>query len=850
MKHNRSKKQKMLSLVTSLAMLGSSMLPLGLQASAADITVYYGDMNNSSSLDAQDLSLLKRVISNPDTALDYTYAAVAADINTDGSASMADAVLLAQYLSCQLDAFPNGAYTVISIIDRYYAIEAEYVNCYNENTNAGFAGEGYANYYNEVGSYVNWTVNVPAAGNYKVTFRYANSTSTAGDYRACHVTVNGGDAYVPVNFPSTGAWTTWSEVSIVVALQAGSNTIKATSATATGGPNMDYIELEATTDPADAMIEEGAKQVEALDRGVVAVNTGNGILVSWRILGTDDENTTYKLYRNGEPTVIFEGNTSTASCYLDTAGTATDWYTIDVYQGDTCTEYACGSYNLSNYNSKVGSGGYTTLTLDQPAGLTMPDASTCTYSPNDCSVGDVDGDGQYELFVKWDPSNSKDNANAGYSGNVYIDCYKLDGTKLWRIDLGRNIRAGAHYTQFMVYDYDGDGKAEMICKTADATVDGAGVTIGDGNADYRNSSGYILEGNEYLTLFEGATGKALDTVNFVPGRGTVDSWGDNYGNRVDRFLGAVAYLDGATPSCVMGRGYYTRLTATAWDVVDGKLVQRWAFDSNNSGNSAAEGDGNHNCFAADVDNDGKDEMVMGAAVIDDNGTLLYTTDAGHGDTLHVGDLVPSNPGLEIFMCHEHAPYGISLRDAATGTVLFRKEAGGDTGRGVAGNIIAGNSAAEFIGIHDSIVYNENGTQILTWAEITKWSPNSVVYWNGSLERGVLDRQMVDQYGSGRIFSGANAGAGYNNGTKSNACLTADIFGDWREEMLFRGADNQIIIFSTTFTTEYAIPTLMHDVKYRTSVAGQNVGYNQPPHTSFFLGTGYEIPEFDPVYPAG
>lgn len=241
---------------------------------------------------------------------------------------------------------------------------------------------------------------------------------------------------------------------------------------------------------------------------------------------------------------------------------------------------------------------------------------------------------------------------------------------------------------------------------------------------------------------------------------------------------------------------------------------------------------------------------MGAAVIDDNGTLLYTTEAGHGDTLHVGDLVPSNPGLEIFMCHEHEPYGISLRDAATGRVLFRKEAGGDTGRGVAGNIVAGNSAAEFVGIHDSIVYNEKGEQILTWADITKWSPNSVVYWNGSLERGVLDRQMIDQYGSGRIFSGANAGADYNNYTKSNACLTADIFGDWREEMLFRTGTNQILIFSTTYTTEYAIPTLMHDVHYRTAVAGQNVGYNQPPHTSFFLGTGYDLPKFDPVYTVG
>ncbi len=851
MKHYTTAKQKAISLATCLAVLGGSAVPATLQAAAADTTVYYGDMDGSTTLTSADLSLLKRKIADPGAAFSYAHAGTAADINTDGATTIADAVLLAQYLSAQIDAFPNGTYTVISTLDRYYAIDAEYVNCYNENTNTGFAGEGYANYYNEVGGYVNWTVNAPTAGNYKVTFRYANGGSDTNDQRTCNITVNGGDAYLPVYYPSTGNWTTWSEVSIVVALQAGSNTIKATAAGATGGPNMDYIELEQTDAPADTMVEIGAKQVEALDRGVVAAKAANGVLVSWRILGTDDENTTYKVYRNGEPTVIYEGNTSKPSSFLDTSGTATDWYTVDVYQGDTCTEFACGSYALPNYSSKVGSGGYTTLNLDQPADMTMPDGSTCSYSPNDCSVGDVDGDGQYELFVKWDPNNSKDNADDGYTGNVYIDCYKFDGTKLWRIDLGRNIRAGAHYTQFMVYDYDADGKAEMICKTADATVDGVGTVIGNASADYRNSSGYVLDGSEYLTLFEGATGKALDTVNFVPGRGNVSSWGDNYGNRVDRYLGAVAYLDGATPSCVMARGYYTRMTVTAWDVVNGKLVHRWAFDSDNGGSSAAAaGNGNHNCFAADADGDGKDEIIMGACVIDDNGTLLYSTGFGHGDTLHVGDLVPSNPGLEIFMAHEHAPYGISLRDAATGKVLFRKEAGGDTGRGIAGNIVAGNSAAEFIGIHDSIVYNESGTQILTWAEITKWSPNSVVYWTGALERGVLDRQMVDQYGAGRVFSGSNAGAGYNNSSKANACLTADIFGDWREEMLFPCGSNQILIFSTTFTTEYAMPTLMHDVKYRTSVAGQNVAYNQPPHTSYFLGTGYEIPKFAPVYPAG
>ena len=573
--------------------------------------------------------------------------------------------------------------------------------------------------------------------------------------------------------------------------------------------------------------------VESLDRGISAVRTGSGMLVSWRYLANDAADAVFQLYRDN--TLIATSNAGEATCFLDAGGNANSIYRVDTLSN--------GQVTASDVSQLTSADTYFQLPLDPPT------AGGCTYSPNDCSTGDVDGDGQYEIFLKWDPSNSQDNSKSGYTGNVYIDCYRLDGTKLWRVDLGRNIRAGAHYTQFMVYDFDGDSKAEMICKTSDGTVDGTGVTIGDGSADYRSSSGYILTGNEYLTLFDGATGQALDTVDYVPGRGTVSAWGDSYGNRVDRFLGAVAYLDGATPSCLMVRGYYTRMTATAWDVENKKLVQRWAFDSDNSGSGDAAGDGNHNCFAADADGDGKDEIIMGACVIDDDGSLLYSTNLGHGDAMHIGDLVPSNPGLEIFMCHETGEYGISLRDAKTGNILMRKTGSGDTGRGLAANIIPGNSAAEFTGIHDSIIYNESGTQIATWADVTKWNMNSLVYWNGDLERDVLDRTMVDSYGNGRIFTAS--GCTYNNGSKSNAGITCDLFGDWREEMVFAGSTGDYLrIYSTSFTTDYAITTLMHNPQYRTMVAGQNVAYNQPPHLSYFLGTGFDIPENGAVYTTG
>lgn len=384
-----------------------------------------------------------------------------------------------------------------------------------------------------------------------------------------------------------------------------------------------------------------APVVENLDRGIVAIKSGNGMLVSWRFLAGDPTGTEFRLYRDDQLLMTSKGDEAT--CFYDESGSASSRYRVDsLVNGTVQTTSTCSLISGTDYFQ---------IPMD------VPKASNCTYSPNDCSVGDVDGDGVYELFVKWDPSNSKDNSQKGKTGNVYIDCYKLTGEKLWRIDMGKNIRAGAHYTQFLVADFDGDGYAEMTCKTADGTVDGTGKTIGDGSKDYRNSSGYILSGPEYYTLFDGRTGAALDTVNYVPDRGTVSKWGDKYGNRVDRFLGSVAYLDGVHPSAVTIRGYYTRMTATAYDVVDKKLVQRWKFDTGNDSSQPGYGDGNHNCMPADVDGDGKQEIILGSTCLDDNGKVLWCLNKGHGDALHVGDLLPERPGLEVWMCHEDKPMG-------------------------------------------------------------------------------------------------------------------------------------------------------------------------------------------------
>ena len=572
----------------------------------------------------------------------------------------------------------------------------------------------------------------------------------------------------------------------------------------------------------------GNCQMEYLDRGISAINTGSGMLVSWRFLANDSDSGVFQLYRNN--TLIYTSNAGESTCYLDGSGKSTDQYRVDtVENGKVVSTSNCTM--ISNQN-------YFQINLDPPTG------SGCTYSPNDCSVGDVDGDGVYEIFMKWDPSNSKDNSQKGKTGNVFIDCYRLDGTRLWRIDLGKNIRAGAHYTQFFVADFDCDGKAEMTCKTADGTVDGKGKVIGDASKDYRNSNGYVLSGPEYYTLFDGSTGAALDTVNYEPSRGTVSKWGDSYGNRVDRFWGTVAYLDGSKPSVVTGRGYYTRMTATAYDVVNKKLVKRWAFDTGNDKSVAGYGDGNHNSMAADVDGDGKQEIITGSTCIDDNGKVLWCLNKGHGDAMHLGDLLPDRKGLELWICHEDKPYGVSLVDASNGKILFHKDGSGDTGRCCADNVWTGNKGAEFWGLGND-VFDGSGNTL----SCRRPAVNFLSYWDGDLEREILDGYTdspatISKMGAdGKLTTLLTTDGYYTcNTTKGTPCLSADIFGDWREELIVRGADSKSIrIYCTPYDTDYRITTLMHDPQYRVQVSAQQTAYNQPPHASFSLGSDQSLP---------
>jgi hypothetical protein len=584
-----------------------------------------------------------------------------------------------------------------------------------------------------------------------------------------------------------------------------------------------------TTPPDPDEVVNTPYQMERLDRGLVAVRSNsNQVFIGWRLFGTDSAGIAFNIYRNGIK--INETPVTNSTNYIDNVS-ENGSYTIKAVLN--------GVEQTSSRQTQVWAQNFLDIPLQKPEGGTTPDGVAYTYTANDCSVGDLDGDGEYDIVLKWDPTNSKDNSQSGYTGNVYLDAYKLNGTRLWRIDLGRNIRAGAHYTQFMVYDLDGDGKAEVACKTADGTVDGAGVTIGDPLADFRNTAGYVLSGPEFLTIFNGQTGAAMATTNYLPARGTVNSWGDNYGNRVDRFIAAIAYVDGARPSLIMGRGYYTRLVRAAWDWRQGQLTLRWIFDSNNPGNNLYAGQGNHQMTVGDVDADGKQEVFNGSSGVNDNGNGLWSNGMGHGDALHMTDMDPDRPGMEIWQPYEYPPgngsVGAALVDAKTGARIFTvSEASADVGRGLAADIDPRYKGYEMWAARGGL-YTCKGVQIGT----VKPSMNFAIWWDGDLSRELLDGTTISKwdYTTSTLSPILSAtGASSNNGTKATPGLSADILGDWREEVIFRTSDNNNLrIYTTTIPTEHRFYTLMHDPQYRVAIAWQNSAYNQPPHPGFYLG---------------
>ena len=731
------------------------------------------------------------------------------------------------------------------------------------------------------------------------------------------------------------------------------------------------------------------RQMEKLSRGLcgVAVSDTEAYL-SWRLLATDAADVAFDLWRqdgesyvklNSEP--LTQGTNFTDRAYRSDAA-ATYWVTVcEAGKTDKPAAEKQKSGKKSSDESAVEPGSRFTLAANSVGKnyISIPLQTPERHTPGDCSVGDLDGDGQYEIVVKQEQT-PRDNSGGGMTGETMLEAYRMDGTFLWRINLGKNIREGAHYTQFMVYDLDGDGKAEVVCKTADGTTDGLGQVLGDSTADWRQKApnrpaselpqarrsrdsrqpgqarpgsdgrrpdgqgpqgqdnrrpdqaqaqpdgrqpqaneadeakarerlaywhqrmesymlrgeetpqalrdsfmaearelnlfkymqreqgnrggGHILSGPEYLTVFSGETGAALKTVDYVPSRvpdGKLNPsadelkavWGDGNGNRSDRYLACVAYLDGRRPSVVMCRGYYTRSVLAAWDWRDGELSLRWVFDSDDSAhpeNRIFRGQGNHNLSVADVDGDGFDEIIYGNMVVDHDGTGLYSTRIGHADAMHVGDLDPERPGLEVFNSQEPVgAYGMNFRNAGTGEIYWNvptdsaavshetKQQG--PGRAVAFDIDPRYPGSEcwVFGGGISGLYTCKGEKI---SDRTPRTCNFAVWWDADPQRELLDRNVISKYNweTDQVETLFEAeGCTSNNGTKATPALSADLFGDWREEVMLRTRDNkELRIYFTTIPCDTRRVTLMHDPVYRLGIAWQNVAYNIPPHVSYYM----------------
>lgn len=608
------------------------------------------------------------------------------------------------------------------------------------------------------------------------------------------------------------------------------------------------------TDPSAA---EAQRTMEYLDRGVVALHhQPGGVFVSWRLLGTDPDSIAFHVYRE-------QGDQSAIRLTRDPL-LARTWFVDQDVNLETPVSYFVQAVDADRESARSKA---VTLPANPPVQpyLSIPLQTPEGTSPNDASAGDLNGDGAYELVLH-QASPGRDNSQAGKTGPAILQGYELDGTLLWTINLGPNIREGAHYTQFMVYDLTGDGRAEIAVKTADGTTDGLGTTIGDPNADHRNEAGYVLSGPEYLSVFDGETGAVLSTVDYIPPRHPdtrnptaeqLDAiWGDGYGNRVDRFLACVAYLDGVHPSLVMCRGYYSRTVLAAWDWRNGSLQHRWTFDSDDGtpGNAAYRGQVNHGISVADVDGDGRDEIIYGSCVIDDDGTGLHSTGLGHGDAMHVSDLDPHRPGLEIFKANGDGPNpaGLQMRDAQTGEQLWGVRSTGrdGVGRALALDIDARFPGHEMWGKGEGVdgLFSAQGEKI---SDTAPQSCNMGIWWDGDLLRELLDgnrgygfigKWNATERRTDVLLDGRSYDCVTNNGSKANPSLCADIIGDWREEVVWATADgSELRIFSTTIPTPHRLPTLMHDPVYRLGIAWQNVAYNQPAHTGYFLGEGMPQP---------
>ena len=581
------------------------------------------------------------------------------------------------------------------------------------------------------------------------------------------------------------------------------------------------------------------RSMDKLDRGLVAMKTSSGVFCSWRIYGEEYYDVTYNIYRDGTK---LNSEPLSVSNYTDAGGSTSSSYQVEaVVRGVAQGKSKAVTPWAQNYLE---------LTMDHGS-------LTSTYIPNDACCADVDGDGEMEILLKFDNSSWAGTSyqKAGYNGEYFImEVYKLNGKKLWWIDWGPNMADFQNNEQNIVaYDWDGDGKAEAVLRASDGTkihtASGEVITIGDATKNYlaATSSGqwFVYQGNEYLLYLNGETGEVYDQMEYPlkrleNGETNLESvWGDGYGHRSTKHFFGAPYLDGRKPSIFLARGIYTQHKMIALDVNASthKLTERWRWNCKDS-SSPWYGQGYHNFGVADVDWDGRDEIVFGSMVIDDNGKGLSTIGLGHGDAQHCSDFNPYMHGQEIYACNEDRPNN-NYRDATTSKIYYRSSPGSDDGRSMCGNFSNDFPGALGASGHDrpiSTVYNDHIPEIPS----TDFDVNFRIYWDGDLLEETLNGTgqknstvRIHKMGKGNIE--LLTGSLTNNDTKATPSFQGDILGDWREEVIARTSDNTIRIYTTAIPTEWRNYTLWHDMQYRQAMVWQMCGYNQPPHASYFLG---------------
>jgi rhamnogalacturonan endolyase len=582
--------------------------------------------------------------------------------------------------------------------------------------------------------------------------------------------------------------------------------------------------------------------MESLDRGVIAINQGGGkVYVGWRMFGLDPGSIAFNVYRATAGAAAAKLNASPITAttdYVDSGADVTKsnaYHVVPVVGG--AEQDASAAYTLP---ANAPAQQYLSIPL-RDGGLDYAQAN----------VGDVDGDGQYEVIVKWSQSALTDpGVHTKATATVFVDAYKLNGSFLWRIDLGWNLEPGSDFTPVLVWDVDGDGKAEVITKTSEGTKDGTGVTIGDtdsdGKTDYRNTDGRVLSGPEFMSVFRGTDGKELTRTDWIA-RGSVSDWGDSTGNRSCRQQMGIAYLDGAHPSIIMSRGVYAYQVVQAWDYRGGALTKLWAWDNGGKGQSG-EWNSSAQCLRmGDANGDGYDEILKGPLALDRTGKILWDQKLvkGHGDYVHIGVFNPARTGLQIFRVLE-APSanGVAMLDAATGTVLWGKTIAGDASRGYVSHIDSRQKGAQcWAGQINNDLLNYDGSVICSGTSPSNgdhWAP---IWWEAGMTRSITDE-----------FSG-NDGVHINRWNGSACSLTelmktgsgtrntetiADILGDWREELVI-GLPNEIRVYTTTIPAGSRIYTLMHNPLYRLNVGQSSQRNFGTSHPDFYMGTGMATP---------